>query len=110
MKSPSAAVATTAERATIDASQGSVTSRLASFGVKPLGRYLVPDVITAKLRPAQAASLSLVPGVERVLPNGIIPEGPTSATPITRVAHTGRSHVLPGVCGTAAHPQRILKR
>jgi hypothetical protein len=111
LRAPSSSVATSGERALDTSSQDSVTAALANFGVRPLNRYLVPDVITARLHAAQAASLRSLSNVQAVLPNGIIP-GPALATqPVamhtgtSNTTHGVRAHVAAGVCGTAASPQ-----
>jgi hypothetical protein len=111
LKSPSNTVRSGGERALVVSSQVSVASRLAVLGITPLNRYLVPDVITAKMRPAQVASIRLLPDVAAVLRNGNIPLANADVAPVhyhssaTRGAHALSAHVAPGVCGSAAHPQ-----
>jgi hypothetical protein len=111
LKSPASTVSTGAERARVVSSQASVESRLASLGVTPLNHYLVPDVITAKLRPAQVASMRLLPGVASVLRNGLIPEANADVSPVhfhagtVHDAHALSAHLAAGVCGSVGHPQ-----
>jgi hypothetical protein len=111
LKTPSQTVSTGRERALVVSSQSSVSSRLVALGVKPLEHYLAPDVIVAKMRPAQLAAMRLLPGVATVLRNGLIP-GPTATFAKLRYhetsakgAHALAAHVPAGVCGTAAKPQ-----
>jgi hypothetical protein len=63
------------------------------------------------MRPAQVASMRLVPGVEAVLPNELIPAPTPTFVPLHQLARApqgprGRTaHLAAGVCGTASHPQ-----
>jgi hypothetical protein len=107
LRSPSTSVATSAERNLVRGSQNAVTTELASLGVKPLHSYLVPDVITAKLRAAQAASIGRLASVDAVLPNGIIPAPKLTTQPVKlRTGPNGVSpHLAAGVCGSSGNPQ-----
>lgn len=111
LRSPAHAVRTGGERALVVGSQASVAARLSSFGVTPLHRYLVPDVVIAKLRPAQAASLRSLPTVRAVLANGLIPAPKVTVTKLRDGARTARGahatvpHLASGVCGTPSSPQ-----
>jgi hypothetical protein len=108
MKGSAGSIATGAGRAEVRASQDAVGAQLASFGSHVLSTSLVPNELTARMTAAEAATLRGEAGVAAVLANSDIPVPavPNVSIHETTGTHTAVApHVLPGVCGTVAHPQ-----
>jgi hypothetical protein len=108
LKGSGSSFTTVAGRAEARASQDALGAQLAAINGHILARSLVPNELTVKVTAAQAATLRGESGIAAVLANSDIPlpKVPNLAVHETTGTHsTVRPHVLPGVCGTAAHPQ-----